>query len=175
MTTVYCSKKFGDLLGKERFATSARLIESELGDWNGHVFFYQRKKYLMFVNNKTYYSVLFPPFKKADLKDFENVFLQRLLDQLVLDKIISHDEMLIVLQKLLPFALARTNNDKKAIGTLNDFIFQAKYMLEDSHWSTDIGEINSSLNDSLVGAGRSLQARYGRPLKDMKALIDSLS
>ena len=176
MATIYCSKKFGDFLGKEKFAASDNLIKSELGDWNGHLFYYRRKKYLMFFNNKTYYGLLFPPLKKADLQDFENVFLQRLLNQLICDKVISRTETLVILQKMLPLILFRTNNDKKAIGTLNEFIFQFKVQFDHFGWDNqEISTINSKLNDTLVGAGGQKQGDYSRPIENMKALIDAFT
>ena len=131
---------------------------------------------MMFTNNKTYYALLFPSIKKADLKDLTNFFLKRLLHQLVFDKVINENETLVLLNRLLPIRLSRTNNDKKAIGTLNDLIFQFKVQCEYSNWSQhELPMINNRLNNGLVGASRTKQGDYGRPIEDMKALIDASS
>ena len=174
MTTIYCSKKLNDFLGKEMLSASNNSVGNELGGWNGHLFNYQRKKYLILINTKTYYALLFPPIKKADLRNFENLFLQKLLHQLVYDQIISVSETLVLLQKLLPVSFSKTNNDKKAIGTLNDFIYRFKVELDYFGWSDqDIHNINNKLNDTLVGASRPKQGDYGCPMEDMKQLINT--
>ena len=104
---------------------------------------------MMFTNNKTYYALLFPSIKKADLKDLTNFFLKRLLHQLVFDKVINENETLVLLNRLLPIRLSRTNNDKKAIGTLNDLIFQFKVQCEYSNWSPqELPTINNRLNNT---------------------------
>ena len=159
MIIIYCSRKLSDFLGQDRFPASQESSNSALGDWNGHLFFHQRRKYLMLVNNKTYYALLFPSIKKADLRDFESLFLQRLLQQLVYDEIIKDDETLVFLQRLLPVTLAKTNNDKKAIGTLNEFIFNFTFSFDYFKWANrDLREINAKLNDTLVGASRKQNA-----------------
>ncbi|WP_207420318.1 DUF6933 domain-containing protein [Desertivirga brevis] len=173
MTTIYCSGKLADFLGKEKLSTPPEVNEAQFGNWNGHLFYYQRKKYLMFVNSKTYYAVLIPPIKKADLKNLENIFLQRLLEQLVFDKIIYEDSSLVILSRLLPLTFSKTNNDKKAIGTLNEFIFQFKGQLEYSDEDQpDLPVLNSRLNQIPVGAGRSGKRAYGWPIEDMKAMVN---
>jgi hypothetical protein len=172
MTTIYCSAKLADFLGKEKLSSSSS-PDSQLGNWNGHLFYCQRKKYMMFVNSKTYYAVLIPPVKKADLKNLENIFLQRLLSQMVLDEIIDEDFSLVILSRLLPLTFSKTNNDKKAIGTLNEFIYQFKGQLEYSDGDQpDLATFNSRLNQIPVGAGRSKERAYGWPIEDMKALVN---
>lgn len=174
MTTIYCSKKFGDFLGTEKFTTAEALPENKFGNWNGHLFFYARQKHLMLTNNKSYYVLIFTGIKKVDLKDFESLFVQRLIDQLVYDNIIDNSDALLIREKLLPIQFARTNNDKKAIGTLNEFIFQFKVQCDYSDMENQsVTYINSKLNDTLVGAGRPEKGNYGRPIEDMKALINA--
>lgn len=174
MTTIYCSGKLAEFLGKEKLTSPLESNENQLGNWNGHLFYYQRQKYLMFVNSKTYYAVLIPPIKKADLKNLENIFLQRLLSQLVVDQIIDEDYTLITLSRLLPIAFSRTNNNKKAIGTLNEFIYQFKGQLEYSNGiQPSLSILNSHLNQMPVGAGKSKERAYGWPIEDMRALINA--
>ncbi len=176
MTTIYCSNKFADFLGKEKLSTADELVVNYLGDWNGHIFYHQRKKYLILINSKVYYSLIFPPVKKADLQGFGNFFLQRLLKQLAYDRIIGEDKSLNIVPNILPIQLHKTNNDKKALGTMNDFIFRFKFEFDYFGWNDqNFYEINHKLNDTLVGASRTKQGDYGRPLEDMSALINSIA
>ncbi|HXH99538.1 MAG TPA: hypothetical protein VNI52_04665 [Sphingobacteriaceae bacterium] len=96
------------------------------------------------------------------------------MQQLVYDQIINENETLVLLQRLLPVSFSKTNNDKKAIGTLNDFISRFKFEFQYFGWSDkDLYEINNKLNDTLVGASRTKKRDYGRPIEDMKTLINT--
>ena len=174
MTTIFCSNKLKDFVGQKQLTSVENFTENKFGDWNGHLFYCDRRKYLIFVNSKSYYSLIFADVKKINLKDFETFFLNRLIEQLIFDKVIDNSNTLIVLQKLLPLKLTKTNNDKKALGTLNDFVFQFKCNRESPYWSDkSIVQINNSINDSLTGAGRNKDRDYGRPIHDMQELLNS--
>lgn len=77
------------------------------------------------------------------------------------------------MQRIVPVIFAKTNNDKKTIGTINEYIFQFLANQDNPHWwNKSLVEVNSLLNDSLTGAGRNKDRRYGRPIEDMKELIN---
>jgi hypothetical protein len=80
----------------------------------------------MLVNNKSYYSVILADIKKADFNNFDTLFFNRLTEQLSYDKVIDPSEILLVVQKYSPLIFEKTNNDKKTIGTINEFIFQSQ-------------------------------------------------
>ena len=173
MTTIYCSNKLKEFIGKTKDITESNTSENLIGNWNGHLFYMNRKKYLIFVNNKSYYAIVIANVKKADLKDFDTLFLNRLMEQLVYDKTIENSSVLILLQKLMPFQFSKTNNDKKTLGTINAFIFQVKCNYDIEFWRGEsLVEINNSINNSLTGAGKNKDRDYGRPAEDMKALIN---
>lgn len=174
MTTIYCSNKLKDFVGQTNLTTVDFLTENKFGDWNGHLIIYERKKHLILINNKTYYSVIIPDLKKVDIADLDSFFIERLIDQLIYDSVIEKTDTLIIMQRLLPVRLAKTNNDKKAIGTLNEFIYQFKVQHEFFDWhDKSITYINGKLNDTIVGASRPGKRDYGRPIDDMKSLINT--
>jgi hypothetical protein len=174
MTTAFCSNKLKDFIGSANLSKVDSLTASGYGDWNAHLFLFGKHKHIIFVNNKTYYSLIIENIRKADFKDFETLFFNRLIEQFIFDKVIDQSESLIILQKLLPLRLAFTNNDKKAIGTLNDFVYQYKCNRNSVHWFyRKIIEINNSINNSLTGAGRNNEQRYGRPIIEMAAIINT--
>jgi hypothetical protein len=82
--TIYCSKKLETFLGKIT-PTIHPTDPSILGDWNGHLFTIDRKKCLIFMNNKTCYSVVMTNVLKKDAKNFGQVFKNRLFRQLYHD------------------------------------------------------------------------------------------
>ncbi|TVR77747.1 MAG: hypothetical protein EA412_10340 [Chitinophagaceae bacterium] len=146
--------------------------ENPWGDWNAHLFFLNRRKNLIFVNNKSYYCLIIQDIKKADLKDFESLFVNRLIEQLQFDKIIKPDDALVVFQKLLPLTLTKTNNDKKAIGTMNEYVYIFK--LHDTHPPSQgkpLKLINHHINNTPMSAGKQEKERYAYPIEDMKELM----
>jgi len=174
MTTIYCTNKLKDFIGSTRLIPVDSSVQSPFGDWNGHVFLYDRHKHLIFVNNKSFYSIIIEDIKKADLKNIETIFLNRLIEQLVFDKVINHSDTLVVLQRFLPVRLTNTNNDKKTIGALNDFVYQYQCNCDSPYWiDKPIIKINNSINNGLTGAGRNQYRKYSTPSVDMKEMINT--
>ena len=116
MTTIYCSNKLKEFIGPSSLASVGSVIQNPLGDWNAHLYYFNRHKHLIFVNNLSYYSIIIENIKKPELKNFDKLFINRLTDQLVFDKVIDISDALITIQKLLPLQLYRTNNEKKLSG-----------------------------------------------------------
>jgi hypothetical protein len=172
MTTIYCTNKLKELFGASHFKDVAS-SENKFGGWNGHLFYFDGKKCLIFVNNKSYYAVFLADIKKADLKDFTTLFLNRLTEQLVYDKVIDRSETLTTIQKFLPASLSKTNNDRKALGTINEFIFYFKFFDTQEWGGKGLLGINNKINNSLAGAGREKKHDYGKPVEDMKELLNS--
>ncbi len=173
MTKIYCSHKLKDFLG-QKFFISTEDPYNHYGDWNAHLFYYGGRKNLILVNNKSYYSVFLIDIKKADFKDFSTLFFNRLTEQLQYDDVIGPADLLITIQKYTPLVFSRTNNDKKTIGTINDYVYQYEVRKEHPYWvDKNLLEYNSSINSGLTGAGRTSTSYYGQPIKDMRTLLNS--
>jgi len=68
MLTLYCSQKLQKYIGfKENQIEQG--VHTPINSWNGHLFSIEKKKGLIFMNHKTYFSVVLYPFKKSDLKN----------------------------------------------------------------------------------------------------------
>ncbi|MBL7889421.1 MAG: hypothetical protein JNL24_07715 [Bacteroidia bacterium] len=175
MTTIYCSNKLKDFIGPTNLKSYDNLTPNKLGDWNAHIFVYGRRKNLILINNISYYTLIFPNIKKADFKNFEDLFIKRLSDQLLFDNIIEIEHAPILKQRLLPVKLTTTNNDRKALGTMNEYIFSFRLYMDFFELdSLDLNHINGKLNDTLVGASRPQKRDYGRPIEDMKNLMKTI-
>ncbi|AHM59238.1 hypothetical protein D770_04855 [Flammeovirgaceae bacterium 311] len=132
----------------------------------------------MFINNKTYYSLFLADILKKDLANFPELFLLNLIRQMLHDGVIDEQKIPLIKNVIGAITLARTNNDKKAIGTMNEFIYQFKVGCNWKYggfYNIDLAELNASINDTLVGAGGDGKRNYGRPIRDMKLLVDSVS
>jgi hypothetical protein len=172
--TIYCTKALEKFFG----AQNIRIVEDHpanpLGDWNAHLFNIKHQKNIILVNNKSYYAVLILEIKKPMIKDFSTIFIQRLTEQLMFDKVISPDEVLLTVQKTVPVTLAGTNNDKRTIGTMNEFIYQYRFSHLYPSWENrDIKEKNAILNDHLVRSREGKSRNYWRPVERMKEILDS--
>jgi hypothetical protein len=63
---------------------------------------------------------------------------------------------------------------KKTIGTINDFVLQYEVRKEHYYWADkNLLEYNSSINNSLTGAGRTESSAYGRPIQDMRNILNT--
>lgn len=122
MIHIFCSKKLHEFVGDVQVALPTADIERNLESWNGHLFFMDRKKCLVFVNNLTNYSVFMPDFVKKDLPNFETLFYHRLEEQLKHDGVVANSE---AFDKLFPrdgFQFYKTNNDRRITGRINDLV-----------------------------------------------------
>ncbi len=172
MATIFCSNKLKDFLGQKYFGTPDEPAVNGFGDWNAHLFYFDRRKNLILVNNKSYYAVILEDIKKADFTGFSSLFFDRLTEQLLHDRVIDPSEGLLTIHKYTPLFFSRTNNDKKTIGTINEFIFHYQVSRDHPYWfNKSLLEINSNINNSLTGAGRTKNRDYGRPTEDMRILL----
>lgn len=172
MTRIHLSAKLQALFTP--FGPEVKITNSNaaLGDWNGHVFTLNRKRYLLFVNNKTYYAVILAGVQKKQMANFSVFFRGHLIQQLIYDEIISPADNQLITALYGHAQIARTNNDRKVLGTINEFIFMirvySEMLLPDD---LKIAALNHKINNSLTGAGQTGKRLYRKPINEMKNLI----
>jgi hypothetical protein len=175
MADIYCTKKLEKVLGKSHI-TSTPEVSHRLGSWNANLFPLSGRKCLIMTNDVTCYTLLFLDILKKDLLNFQDLFYERLIDQLEYDGIeVSLSCAPELLNHCSP-AFRRTNNNRKILGTMNDFVFQIDYIFQLDYAAnlrlTHVAELNNRLNDFLVGALRSGKRNYGKPRDEMQMLLD---
>lgn len=176
MTPIFCSNKLRNLIGSEKMILFTDETESSIGGWNGHLFTVDRRKCLAFVNNRSYYVIFIVDILKNDLNNFNELFTNRLIQQLLFDKIITLKYIPLIKSIQSSILLAETNNDKKTIGTMNDFIYQFKVHREYKYENLnqmDVIKENSLINDTLTKSREKSNSKYGRPKTEMKELIET--
>ncbi|MDB5201348.1 MAG: hypothetical protein JWQ27_757 [Ferruginibacter sp.] len=128
MNVIYCSAKLAKLLGiKSKAAQADGIAGTALGSWNAHLFYFDRKKFIIFMNKRSIYSVTICNYKKTDLLTLKLLFLKALKDQCMYDGISIEEEQLR--HHFSGFHFSLTDNDKSAIGSLNDLVYQAQASL----------------------------------------------
>ena len=172
---IFCSKKLETFLGGVT-PTIPSTESSVFGDWNGHLFTIDRRKCLIFMNNKTCYSFVMANVLKKDFKDFRQVFKERLIRQLDYDLNITERQEIEFREELDSVVLVKSNNDKKIIGTINHHVDNLKYPnYQGGIENWDEVSVSGILNDYFVGtkltADRRRNRDFFKPLDLMKDLI----
>jgi hypothetical protein len=173
--TIYCSKKLEAFLGPITPAIHPT-EPSLLGDWNGHLFTLNKRKCLIFMNNKTCYSVVMANVLKKDVNNFGQVFKERLIIQFHHDLNINELQEIKLRNIFGSILLHRSNNDKKIIGTINHHVENLKYNNYETvveNWNEVV--VTGMLNDYLMGTKLTTDIKRNRdffkPVELMKELI----
>lgn len=174
--TIYCSKKLESFLGQIH-PTISLTTPSKIGDWNGHLFTIDRKKCLIFMNNKACYSIMMFNIYKKDFKDLGQVFKERLIRQLDYDLKLNETQEIKIRQYLSDIELSKSNNDKKILGTINHHIENLKFnSYQDGGVEyLDEVEVTGHFNRHLLGTKITTDKKrnrdYFRPIEIMDDLI----
>lgn len=128
------------------------------------------------MNNLSCYSIVMTNVYKKKLKDFEQVFKERLIRQLDRDLKLTETQETKLRKELGTIALSRSNNDKKIIGTINHHVENLKYHNHgDGVENWDELQVTAILNDYLVGtkilAATQKRREFFRPIELMGELI----
>jgi len=173
MTKIFCTNKLKDFFGTVEQNLPTEQVSSEFGDWNGHLFWVDKRKCLIFMNNKTNYSIFLSDILKKDLRNFPNIFRQRLIEQLTNDKIIDQNDISFANEICGELALYKTNNDRRILGTINDFIhhFKANCFRKYEHLSVmDIVYETGLINTIPTGKPRELKKTWTNPVENLKEI-----
>lgn len=170
MPRIYCTKKLESFIKDVDHDLPSDLIYRSLLDWNAHLFFAERKKCLVFVNNKTAYSIFMINLLKNDLKHIDVLFHRRLIEQLEYDKIIGTNESCESLFPHEELKFYKTNNDRKTIGRINDFVYMFKSHLfykYDQLKNMDIIYENGLINSTPTGKPGEMKKTWSNPIENL--------
>jgi IS30 family transposase len=109
---------------------TADLNSNQETDWNAHLFILAGKKWVIFVNKKTLYSVVLIDVLKKDLKNMPAVFTDAFIKQLERESLLtdSFEKHLREVEKTI--RICTTDNDTKLMGSLNNIAGNIKYCYE---------------------------------------------
>ena len=173
MTRIFCTKKLHGLIGSVETTLESDNIIRSLSDWNSHLFFVDKRKCLIFVNNLTYYTIFITDILKKDLINIDKVFSSRLKEQLIHDKIINDSESIESLFPVSKIQIYKTNNDRKTIGRINDFInmFKAHCFYKYEHLKNmDIVYENGLINKTPTGKPNEIKKSWSNPIDNINEI-----
>ncbi len=123
-----------------------------IGSWYANLISIDRRKCLLFVNDKTLFTFLIPGIKKSDLKEFKEIFIVNLklnlsfmgIDQMYIKQICNEDD---------EFVISKTMS-KSVLGSMNDYARLYKFNIEykDGKLVGNILQINYEMNKIPMGA-----------------------
>ena len=177
MTRVYCTKKLKDFIGHVEETLPDDYNDIKLTDWNAHLFFVDKRKCLVFVNILTYYVVFIADIVKKDMKNIDEIFRIKLLEQLILDKIITDVKDTMVLTSGEGIRFIKTNNNKKAIGRTNDFVdtFKAHCYIKYAHLKEmNVAYENWLMNETPTGKYTDTRKTWTSPKENMRERLKGI-
>lgn len=174
MTTVFCSKKLERFIGKIDPYLEPD-YGNKFGNWNGNLFVVQGKKYIIITNDKTAYSLVWGCIKKVDLKNFDALFRESLIRQLDYDVKINERQEIEFRNSLADIRLTKTNNNKRVLGYMNEFVHIAKHFIFNHGGAGSISdlELGYGLNNQFIGmqGAGAQKKKYAVPKELMLELL----
>jgi len=174
MLNIYCTKKLQNFIGNVETELPTDTVQRSLWDWNAHLFFVDRKKCLVFVNNLTAYSIFITDILKKDLQNIDQLFRYRLNEQLQHDKVISKHESLELIFQFTGLKFYKTNNDRKTIGRINDFVemFKTSRFYKYEHLNDmNIVYENGLFNATPTGKPGEMKKTWSSPIENLRCEI----
>lgn len=175
MTRVYCSKKLKDFVGHVEETLPGDFNDIKLSDWNAHLFFVDKRKCIVFVNLLTSYAVFIADIVKNDLKNIDDIFIIRLKEQLLHDKVVDDFQSARFLTDGEKIHFFKTNNNKRVIGRINDYVYSFKLhcIVKYGHLKEmNVVHENGLINDILINQFTGIKKTWISPIKNV---IDKLN
>ena len=137
-----------------------------LGNWYANLLRLDRRKCLVFTNEKSLYTFLIPKVLKANLKNIEQEFLINLSYNLQ-NEGFGLEVINRVMQEYQEIGFAKTSN-RQVLSSMIEFAFQYDYFIrrEEGLEKARIFEINKHINRTIKGA-----LKYKHPIEALKTLL----
>jgi hypothetical protein len=150
MQVIHCTKKLLNELGALGSAMPPERDVGFLGPWHANLIRIERRKCILFTNDRTLYSFLVPGLKKKD--DFHDLFLLNLNSNLAVEGL-RQGEILKALDEYSEIAIAPTTN-RSVLGSMNDLAGQAEFLIHRAGGlaRADMLRVNMMLNRVPMGA-----------------------
>ncbi len=166
MQTIKCTAK----LRKEMGLKTASLPEPTpqsglLGAWHANLIYVNRKKCVLFVNDKTLYNFAVINLSRAKIRELDSVFLQNLVLNLFQEGF-SEEQVKQLTQEYDHIQFAKTDN-KSVLGSMNDLAWHYKYHLVEAG-EDFLSHIVHELNRMPMGA-----KDYIFPIEMLKKAVET--
>ena len=123
-----------------------------LGSWYANVIIINRRKCLLFVNDKTLFTFLIPEIKKSDLKNIKELFIENLKSNLIF---LGINELVIeqICEEYKEYEIGKTLS-RSVLGSMTDYgrCYKLENQDTEGQLADNILQINSEMNKMPMGA-----------------------
>jgi Domain of unknown function (DUF6933) len=166
MAVIHCTQKFLKDLGNPPLAGMEDADTGDLTSWYANLLRINRRKCVMFTNEKTLYSFLVPNMVKEHFKEFRVVFLTHLCLNLRYEGF-GPDVIKMVREEHQEIRFAKTAS-RSVLGSMNDFADQYECYIKIAGGTdnADIMVISRKVNETPMSL-----LKYESPIRTLKSLI----
>ena len=167
MQLIRCTKKLQKEMGLKQSDLCAEEPRfSYLGSWHANLIHIDRRKCIVFVNDKTLFNFIAPDASRAQIRELDKLF-KNYLSCVIAAEGMSEASRVRILSEYNDVGYANTNN-KSVLGSMNDLAFHYKDYIEavGGVHSPAVPEIIRNLNHMPMGA-----IKYAYPIEALKALF----
>jgi hypothetical protein len=169
MRIIHCTQKLlKELKVTDPVAVPDNLPAKGLGNWYANLLRFNRRKCILFTNEKSIYSFLIPNVKKENLMHLHEEFMKHLtrnlqFEEFPLEVINSLNE------EYLEIAYAKTNS-RRVLGFMNDFAFHYEFIIERAGGlqNMNLMEENAQINRTPCNASK---RDHFRPIDVIREMI----
>ena len=169
MQLIRCTKKLQKEMGLKQSDLCAEEPRfSYLGPWHANLIHIDRRKCVLFVNDKTLFNFIVPDLSRAQIRELDKLF-KSYLGCVLADAGISEADRGRILSEYDEVGFANTNS-KSVLGSMNDLVFHYKYSIQEAGgvYSPAVPEIIRRLNRIPMGA-----LKYVFPIEALRALYQT--
>ena len=139
--------------------------EATLGSWHANLLFINRRKCVLFVNDKTLFNFIIPDLKRENIRQLDTLF-RNLLQCVLAEE--GFDESLRdrIMQEYESVGYAATNN-RSVMGSMNDLAFHYQIQIESE------GSLHSPMIPQIIHQLNRLSMKaldYGYPIDALHCL-----
>lgn len=167
MALIHCTQKLLKELGNPPLQSPDNEPSKEgLGNWYANLLRIDRRKCILFTNEKTLYSFLIPKVKKENLKNIIDEFLFNLNVNLQAEGF-SLEVINRVMQEYTDIGFAKTAS-RHVLGSMNELTFQYEVIIQDYEGLENVRilEINKEVNRTIMGG-----IKYLHPIESLQELL----
>lgn len=167
MTLLHCTQKLLKELGNPPLQNPDEMNTEGLGNWYANLLRIDRKKCIMFTNEKTLYSFLIPKVKKENLKNIIDEFLFNLNMNLQAEGF-PLEVIHRVMQEYTDMGFAKTAN-RHVLGSMKEFAFYFEDLIFSRYGGLEnirILEVNKDINRTIMRG-----IKYLHPIESLQELL----
>jgi len=154
---------------KKKDLVTAKQDSTGLGAWHANLIYIDRKKCILFTNDKTLFNFIVPGVRRAQIKDLAGLF-RGYLECVLADEDINSAIIENILREYCEIEYSATDS-KKIFGSMNDLAYHCKVRIsyEGGIHSHKVPEIIKQLNRMPMGT-----IKYKYPIESLKAVCEEI-